>query len=244
MLVGLGATEPLDLPLRSAWPSRSPCTFAMMFRWPEVEALSATLHRSTTFLTSVSPRRSTSHSRFELQALRVLGGTVVVFALEALMDEAAEKAGLDAVQFRVAHLSDERAQAVILKAAQMANWGQASRPNEGLGIGFAQYKNKSAYCAVIAKVRVDDAVLVTQVWAAPMRRDNQPCRTSCSGRRRYHPSDQLDVKGGQSNFTATKSRRMVGPATRSLKFSEVPQIDVELLDRPEYPPLGAGRYPR
>ena len=173
-------------------------------------------------------------------ALRGLGAPVNVFALEALMDEAAEKAGLDAVQFRVAHLSDERAQAVILKAAQMANWGQASRPNEGLGIGFAQYKNKSAYCAVIAKVRVDDAVRVTQVWAA-----------ADAGEIINPVGLHAQVEGGITqaiSWTLKESVELHRNEIQTdswtsypiLKFSEVPQIDVELLDRPEYPPLGAG----
>ena len=156
------------------------------------------------------------------------------------MDEAAERAGLDAVQFRLAHLSDERAQAVILKAAQMANWGQTSAHNEGLGIGFAQYKNKSAYCAVVAKVSMDDAVRVTQVWAA-----------ADAGEIINPVGLHAQIEGGiiqAVSWTLKESVELHRNEIQAdswtsypiLKFSEVPQIDIELLDRPEHQPLGAG----
>ena len=84
-------------------------------------------------------------------ALRGLGAPVNVFALEALMDEAAERAGLDAVQFRLAHLSDERAQAVILKAAQMANWGQTSRTTKASGSVLHNTKTKVRTARLLLK---------------------------------------------------------------------------------------------
>ena len=55
-------------------------------------------------------------------ALRTLGGYANVFALESFIDELAAAAGADPVEFRLRHLRDPRARAVIEAAAQRAGW--------------------------------------------------------------------------------------------------------------------------
>src|SRR3954452_17152394 len=106
-----------------------------------------------------------------VSALRTLGAYANVFALESFMDELATAAGADPVAFRLAHLKDPRAKAVIEAAAKMANWKAGEKGNlaRGRGIGFAKYKNLACYCAVIADVEVDRAsgrVRVTNAWSA------------------------------------------------------------------------------
>src|SRR5262249_28180050 len=55
-------------------------------------------------------------------ALRTLGGYANVFALESFVDELAALAGADPVEFRLRHLLDKRARAVIEAAAPRAGW--------------------------------------------------------------------------------------------------------------------------
>jgi CO/xanthine dehydrogenase Mo-binding subunit len=91
-------------------------------------------------------------------ALRGLGAYANVFAIESFMDELAQAAGIDPVAFRLAHLTDERAKAVIQAAAERAGWQPGTRPSGsglGQGIAFAQYKNSQCYAAVIVTVEVD-----------------------------------------------------------------------------------------
>ncbi|HKS64033.1 MAG TPA: molybdopterin cofactor-binding domain-containing protein, partial [Xanthobacteraceae bacterium] len=104
-----------------------------------------------------------------VSALRTLGAYANVFALESFMDELAAAAGADPVAFRLAHLKDPRAKAVIEKVAALADWkaGEAGTLARGRGIGFSKYKNLACYCAVIADVEVDPAaghVRVTHAW--------------------------------------------------------------------------------
>src|SRR5256885_4493104 len=92
-----------------------------------------------------------------VSALRTLGGYANVFALESFMDELALAAGADPVEFRLRHLKDPRARAVIEAAAQRAGWRPKSsgEASSGWGFAFARYKNLACYCAVAAEVAVD-----------------------------------------------------------------------------------------
>ncbi len=89
-----------------------------------------------------------------VSALRSLGAYLNVFAIESFMDELAQAASADPVEFRLRHLQDERAQAVIALAADKFGWS-ASRRGEGRGFAFARYKNLGAYCAIALTLRVE-----------------------------------------------------------------------------------------
>src|SRR5262249_38538125 len=100
-----------------------------------------------------------------VSALRTLGAYANVFAVESFIDELGAAAGADPIAFRLAHLKDERARAVIETAARAAGWqaGERGDAGRGRGIGFAKYKNLSAYVAVIAEVEVDRSSGVVRV---------------------------------------------------------------------------------
>ena len=89
-----------------------------------------------------------------VSALRSLGAYLNVFAIESFMDELAEAAAADPVEFRLRHLKDERARAVVSLAANEFGWS-ASKPGQGRGFAFARYKNLGAYCAIALALRVE-----------------------------------------------------------------------------------------
>ncbi len=92
-----------------------------------------------------------------ISALRSLGAYLNVFAIESFMDELADAAGADPVEFRLKHLKDERARAVIQAAAEHFGWEKRPAPveGEGRGFAFARYKNLAAYCAIALDLRVE-----------------------------------------------------------------------------------------
>src|SRR6202035_1062703 len=96
-------------------------------------------------------------------ALRTLGAQGNVFAIESFLDEVATERGEDAVDFRLRHLSDQRAQDVIRAVAKRANWKPAKRDGTGYGFGFARYKNTGAYCAAIAEIEGTDDISVKRL---------------------------------------------------------------------------------
>ncbi len=180
-----------------------------------------------------------------VSALRTLGGYANVFALESFMDELAAAAGVDPVAFRLAHLSDPRARAVIEAVAKKAAWtpGEKGDGARGRGIGFAKYKNLACYVAVIAEVEVDRGSGMMRVPRAIAAVDagliiNPDGLTS-------------QIEGGIVQSVSWTLKEEVrfdrsGILTRDwasypiLTMPEAPEIEVELINRPNERPLGAG----
>ncbi len=134
-------------------------------------------------------------------ALRTLGGYANVFALESFVDEMAAAAGADPVEFRLRHLKDPRARAVIEAAAQRAGWTPEARGDGGRGRGFAfsKYKNLACYCALVADVdrRSPSGAGPGHAGGGRGRRraDRQPGRRAQPDRGRHHPVGELDAEG-------------------------------------------------
>jgi CO/xanthine dehydrogenase Mo-binding subunit len=180
-----------------------------------------------------------------VSALRTLGAYANVFALESFMDELAAAAGADPVAFRLAHLKDPRGRAVIETVARMAAWkdGKKGSGSRGRGIGFAKYKNLASYVACIAEVEVDrgsGSVSVPRVWAAVD-----------SGLIINPDGLTNQMEGGiiQSvSWTLKEEVRFdrTGILSRDwasypiLTMPEVPKVEIELINRPDQRPLGAG----
>lgn len=203
-------------------------------------------HRNAIPLYDFPNQKVTNHlirrSPLRTSALRALGGFANAFAIECFMDELAEAAGADPVEYRLRHLKDARAKAVIEKVAEIARWqpGEKGDGERGRGIGFARYKNLAAWIAVIAEVKVDEEVRLTKLWGA------------VDVGQAINPDGVINqIEGGmiQSASMALKERvdfDKTAVTTRTwdeypiLRFTEVPEIEVALINRPEAPPLGAG----
>ncbi|NEU95463.1 xanthine dehydrogenase family protein molybdopterin-binding subunit [Bradyrhizobium uaiense] len=104
-------------------------------------------------------------------SMRSLGAYLNVFSIEAVLDELAVRSNQDPVAFRLRHMEDPRARAVIESAASRFGWTARVKSSEniGFGIGFARYKNLEAWCAVAVEVeviRLNGAVRVRRVVAA------------------------------------------------------------------------------
>jgi nicotinate dehydrogenase subunit B len=179
---------------------------------------------------------------FRTSSLRTLGGYANVFASESFMDELAHTAAADPVEFRLRHLSDLRARRVVEKVAQMSGWRSSPEFGNGYasGIGFARYKNSAAYVAVVADVEVAECVRVSKV------------RCAVDAGLVINPDGLINqIEGGiiQSiSWTLKEEVRLTdkGVSTRSwreypiLRFDEVPELEVELVEAPECTPLGVG----
>lgn len=174
--------------------------------------------------------------------LRALGSHLNTIAIESMIDELAERAGADPVDYRLALTADPRMAAVIRHAAAMGGWSADQPVGEGRakGLAFGRYKNKAAYVAVVAEVLVEEAVRVERAWCA------------VDAGLVINPGNAASqIEGGlvqAASWTLKEEIRFEGGvvATRSwadypiLRFSEVPEIAVEFVGDVEQPTLGIG----
>ncbi|WP_027531970.1 molybdopterin cofactor-binding domain-containing protein [Bradyrhizobium sp. WSM3983] len=173
-------------------------------------------------------------------ALRTLGAQGNVFAIESLLDEIAALRAEDPIEFRLRYLSDERAREVIRAAARRAGWKPERRSGIGHGVGFARYKNTGAYCAAIAEVEGADDIRVRRLTLA------------VDVGEAINPDGVINqIEGGAIQATSwVLKERVRFDRTRItstswtnypiLTFSEAPMVDVEIIQRPEIEPVGAG----
>lgn len=206
-------------------------------------------HRNADPLYALPKKRIVKHfledSPLRVSAMRGLGAYGNVFAIESFMDELAFAARADPIDFRLRHLKDERAWAVLRAAAKEAGWqsDQNLAEGKGRGVGFAQYKNRQCYCAVIVDLHVDkdsgkihlDRATITAEAGQVVNPDGL--------------SNQLEGGFIQSASWTLKEQvtfnehGIVGQDWDSypiLRFEDVPVIHTSLINRPELPFLGSG----
>jgi nicotinate dehydrogenase subunit B len=180
-----------------------------------------------------------------VSALRTLGAYANVFAIESFMDELASLARADPVAFRLAHLNDPRARAVIEAAAKRAEWkpGASGSADHGWGIGFAKYKTLAAYVAVVAEIELDRRTGSIRVLNVVVAAD--------AGQVINPNGLKNQLEGGVIQSTSWTLHEAVRfDATRIvsrdwasypiLTMPETPRVLVELIDRPDERSLGAG----
>jgi CO/xanthine dehydrogenase Mo-binding subunit len=162
------------------------------------------------------------------------------------MDELAYAAGVDPVAFRLQHLADERAKAVIMAAAEKAGWEPRTKVagnGNGRGIAFAQYKNIQCYAAVVVEVDVNLENGHIQLKRAIITAD--------AGQIVNPDGLSNQLEGGFFQSASWTLAEQVtfdrqGITSRDwdsypiLRFSGSPEIEVVLLNRPELPFLGSG----
>ena len=91
-----------------------------------------------------------------VSSLRGLGAYCNVFSIESFMDDLAEAAGVDRVEFRLRHMKDPRARKVMEVTAEKFGWSNDPMPaGKGRGFAFAKYKNHAAYLAIALEAEVD-----------------------------------------------------------------------------------------
>ena len=202
--------------------------------------------RNGTPLYDIATKRVIHHlvpeTPLRTSALRGLGAMPNVFAIECFIDELAERAGRDPVEYRLAITADPRARAVIARAAAMSGWqaGMPAGSGRGRGIGFARYKDRAAYAAVVVELEADETIRLVKMWCA------------ADAGLVVNPDGAVNqLEGGMIQSASWVLKEQVrlastGIASRDwetypvLRFSEVPEIAVELMESADDVPLGVG----
>jgi nicotinate dehydrogenase subunit B len=185
--------------------------------------------------------------------IRTPGRLQNTYANECFMDELAAAAGADPIEFRLAYLdpADKRGVEVLTRVAKLASWDSRSSPKKdasgdvlrGRGVSYVKYELLRTYVAAVAEVDVNRGtgeVRCTRFFVT-------------------HDCGQIINPDGlknqiEGNVIQTVSRTLLEElkfdrsAVTSLDwesypiltFPQVPEIVMELIDRPTEKPWGAG----
>jgi nicotinate dehydrogenase subunit B len=186
-------------------------------------------------------------------AMRGLGGTQNTFANESFMDELAVAAKADPLAFRRAHLAgDARALDLLAAVEKLGAW-QSRQPAaqvdrnaataHGRGLSFVRYENTEAYVACIADVTVDRKTGNVRVERFAVAHDcglivnPDGLRNQIEGNAVQAMSRALKE---QVTFNTSGVTSLDWRSYPIVRFREVPEVRIALIDRPHEPILGAG----
>jgi CO/xanthine dehydrogenase Mo-binding subunit len=171
------------------------------------------------------------------------------FANESFFDEIAAQRGLDPLEARLEYLNDARGKEVLERVAALSGWRKHSKPDRhdhisvGHGLAFVKYELVRTYVGMICELEVNrktGAIAVKRFFVA-------------------HDCGQIINPDGlrnqiEGNVVQTVSRVLIEELkfNRStvtsvdwatypiLQFPEVPDVVMDLIDRPDQVPWGAG----
>jgi len=184
--------------------------------------------------------------------LRAPGKIANTFAVESFTDEIAALARVDPLEFRLRRLSNPRGVEVLKRVAARMGWQPRPSPRPvnrraavltGRGLAYVHYKHEETIVAMGMEVAVERAtgrIRVTRVVAA------QDCglvinRTACRPSSRAIFSKRSRARcTRRSSTTATRVTTVDWASYPILTFPEVPKLELEVIQRLDQPPLGAG----
>jgi isoquinoline 1-oxidoreductase len=176
---------------------------------------------------------------------RGLAATANHFARESHMDELASQANLDPLEFRLKNLTDPRLRAAFETAAQRFGWGkQPGTPERGFGIagGF----EKGGYLATCTEVAIDRRAGQVKITRVVQAFDCGAVINPNGLRNQISGAIIQGIGGALFEAIHFENGHILNPhfsEYRVPRFADVPQIEVELIDRKDQPSMGAGETP-
>ena len=183
--------------------------------------------------------------------IRTPGRMQNTYANECFMDELAAAANMDPLEFHRKYLDDKRGLELLDRLAALAKWEKRPSPQKGSsgsvakgrGISYVKYELVRTYVGAVAEVEVDRSTGVIRVPKFYV----------------VHDCGQIINPDGLKNqiegcVIQTVSRTLIEELKfdRShvtsldwetypiLKFPQMPEVAIELIDRPNEKPWGAG----
>lgn len=174
------------------------------------------------------------------------------FAQESFMDELAQAAKQDPIQFRLAHTTDSRLMAVIQAAQKAYGWQSRPGPNTaqsatvktGRGIAAVRYEGSSAWVAAIVELTVDTtsgnvtptAVVIAHDCGVVINPDGLTAQIEGNVIQGLSRSLKEEIQFDKSGVLSVD-----WGSYPIITFPEVPdKLKIELINRPDMPALGAG----
>ncbi|HSF06795.1 MAG TPA: molybdopterin cofactor-binding domain-containing protein [Methylomirabilota bacterium] len=235
------------------WPRTLAATLAGI---PQKEAINpGNIHRNLDPSYPFPNQRAVAHrlatTPFRPSWIRTPGRMQNTYANEVFIDECAAAAGADPVEYRLRYLTDPRGIAVLRAAAGLAKWEPRPSPRRdqtgpiarGRGVAYVKYENARTYVAGVADVEVNrqtGAIRCTRFYVAHdcgLIINSDGVRAQIEGNIIQTVSRTLkeELKWNRSRVTSVD-----WASYPILTFPDVPEVIVELINRPNDPPWGVG----
>lgn len=176
---------------------------------------------------------------------RALAATANNFVRETHMDEMAHALGMDPLAFRLKNITDPRLRAVFEAAADKFGWGK-QKSTRTRGYGLAGGFEKGGYVTTCAEVEIDPGTRVPRIRRV-VEAFECGAVVNPNGIRNQISGCIVQALGGalfeQVRF---ENGRILNPhfaQYRVPRFSDLPDIEVVVLDRKDLPSAGAGETP-
>jgi len=186
-----------------------------------------------------------SDSPLRQGSYRGLAATANHFARESHIDELASSVGIDSLEFRLKNTKDQRLKDVLQAAATKFGWGK-TKPASGHGYGLSCGFEKNGYIATCAEVAIDkdkrEITIIRVVEAFDCGAVVNPLQL----KNQIEGSIVQAIGGALFESIQFQNGKILNPrfATyRVPRFTDVPSIEVILVDRKDVPSAGAGETP-
>ena len=185
--------------------------------------------------------------------IRTPGRMQNTYANECFFDELAAAAGADPLEFRLKYLdpADKRGAEVLNRVAALAKWEKRPSPKKpasgnvvkGRGVSYTKYELVRTYVGAVAEVEVDRSTgritvskfYITHDCGQIINPDGLKNQIEGNVIQTVSRTLMEEVKFDRSQVTSLDWK-----SYPILKFPEVPEIVIELIDRPTEKPWGAG----
>ena len=171
------------------------------------------------------------------------------FANESFFDEVAALAGVDPLEARLKYLSDARGKEVLERVARMSHWRERPKPDRkastsaGRGLAYVKYELVRTYVGVVCEVEVERKTGMIAVKKFFVAHDCGQVINS-DGLRNQIEGNVVQtvsrVMKEELRFDRSKVTSLDWASYPILTFSEVPEVVIEVIDRPHEVPWGAG----
>jgi CO/xanthine dehydrogenase Mo-binding subunit len=182
--------------------------------------------------------------------LRAPGDLARVFASESTIDEIAADQHVDPVQFRLRYLtSDKRVSEILTVTAKQAGWtdrpapAPASSGNKAMGRGVAVANRANTMTAAVAEVEVDKSTGDVTVKKITLAHDCGLIVNPDGLKNQIEGNILQGVSRAlleEVQFDASGQKNLNWDSYPVLRFEQVPEVEVVLINRPEMQPLGGG----
>jgi nicotinate dehydrogenase subunit B len=176
---------------------------------------------------------------------RGLAATANHFVRESHMDELAHSLSMDPLAFRLQNITDSRLRAVFETAAEKFGWrNQKSSPERGSGIagGF----EKGGYLATCAELEIDRRTGLPRIRRVVEAFESGAVVNPGGLRNQIEGAIVQGIGGALFEAVRFDNGRVLNPhfsQYRVPRFTDVPHIEVEIIDRKDIPSAGAGETP-